>query len=477
MSSLRHGARRFLPALAACFAALIPAASAQAVTLPAATLSLPIRVPSMGGFSLGAASLTVTYTDTAGTATAVAPAVMLGSGHQFRVSTCITAHVSNGHDDTTCQQSFVDTRADAATITVSAPTATATFARPAAGGSGYVKYIVSVGQLDTDGVTYKEIASSWPAGGLSGAGVAMPPVGSLTGTLPAGEGLALPSSPTDNGGVDTGRPNSFCASDYRATPGPAEDGVSSTGLPAPAPAYYEIGQPSGAYQGQAPKGVMLLLHGGGWYTNGPGAVATMRDEADRWRARGWETLNASYRPCAASVNDALWFFDQARAQWGTSIPYCTEGASAGGQLALEVAWARGSSVSCVVDEAGPTDTSTLATQTAYSATSAAGQLDGPHWVYNVMAATWGSENLAWYSPAKLHIPARVLVGVAQRDTLVPFAQATELHDHMLSQDPSAYVDVDQLAGGTVPWVHANVTQAALDDFTAREDTLVAPLTG
>ena len=44
-------------------------------------------------------------------------------------------------------------------------------------------------------------------------------------------------------------------------PSPPGDGVSTTGLPSGAPAYYEVGEPTGAYQGQAPKGVMLVIHG------------------------------------------------------------------------------------------------------------------------------------------------------------------------------------------------------------------------
>ena len=31
-----------------------------------------------------------------------------------------------------------------------------------------------------------------------------------------------------------------------------------------APAYYEVGLPTGAYAGQAPRGAMLVIHGGGW---------------------------------------------------------------------------------------------------------------------------------------------------------------------------------------------------------------------
>jgi hypothetical protein len=43
-------------------------------------------------------------------------------------------------------------------------------------------------------------------------------------------------------------------------------------------------------------------------------------------------------------------------------------------------------------------------------------------------------------------------------------------------NPAAYVDNLQLAIGTIPFGHGRVTQAALDDFHARERQLVAPIT-
>ena len=44
---------------------------------------------------------------------------------------------------------------------------------------------------------------------------------------------------------------------------------------------------------------------------------------------------------------------------------------------------------------------------------------------------------------------------------------------MLAADPAAYVDDVQLATGTLPFVHGLRLQAALDDFYAREDLLIA----
>jgi acetyl esterase/lipase len=78
-----------------------------------------------------------------------------------------------------------------------------------------------------------------------------------------------------------------------------------------APAYYEVGLPTGAYAGQAPRGIMLVIHGGAWMKTGIGAVQSMRPDANRWRARGWETVNLTYRACGQTATDVLWFYDKA----------------------------------------------------------------------------------------------------------------------------------------------------------------------
>jgi acetyl esterase/lipase len=114
------------------------------------------------------------------------------------------------------------------------------------------------------------------------------------------------------GGVNTGTPGSTCASVNGGLPYSAPDtGVSTTALGA-APAYYEVGQPTGAFLGQPGKGLMITIHGGGWFAVGPGEVVGQRPMANTWRDRGWETLNITYRPCAQSLLDVLWFHDAAR---------------------------------------------------------------------------------------------------------------------------------------------------------------------
>jgi acetyl esterase/lipase len=219
---------------------------------------------------------------------------------------------------------------------------------------------------------------------------------------------------------------------------------------------------------------MVVLHGGGWSAVGAARAEAARGDADRWRARGWRTVNATYRACDRSFPDALWIYDRARATYGASLPYCTMGGSAGGHLALMIAAAR-PEVSCVVAQGAPTDGTTLAEQPAPDPATGGTQLNGPRWVANMMVAAWGKDRLAWFSPAKWPIKARVLAATAAADTLVPFAQAEELRDEQLKRDPNAYVDAFQIPAGGTEFVHARVSSTGVVDLAAREERLIAPL--
>src|SRR5438034_834557 len=336
--------------LAFCAVAFAPVADAN---IPApASLSLPVRAASLGGSSVGTLTGNVTFTDTRATATASAPGISLGPGNTFRVDVCIKAHSLKKSFDTKCDTKTVDTHSNTVPAAFAAPTVQASMDRPGTGGSAYFSFILSVATKQSDG-SFKEGATSWPTGGtVAQSAIGVPLLGAAAAVAPKVEGVPMSTGAT--GGINTGNPDSFCMSRQNADPPPPGDGVSTSGLPSNAPAYYEVGEPSGDYKGQAPKGVMILLHGGGWYLNGPGAAATERGNADRWRAKGWRTLNISYRPCGASFADVQWFYDQARAQWGTAMPYCAMGSSAGGHLALMLAASR-STLDCVEDDAGPTD--------------------------------------------------------------------------------------------------------------------------
>lgn len=280
--------------------------------------------------------------------------------------------------------------------------------------------------------------------------------------------LQVEAAGAADGGVNTGQPGSVCAPEVHSTASPPEPGVSTTWLGAGAPAPYEIGPPTGIFAGRAPKGVMIVIHGGGWYHVGAADVAAMRNEANRWRERGWSTVNIDYRACGQSVDDVLWFYDAVRARSG-STPICATGSSAGGHLALLLA-ARRPDVACVISQGGPTDLTTIATQPAFG-----DQLVGPSWVYELGVAAFGLDMLPQRSPALEPIKARVLLANATNDPFIPPAQLTELADNQRARDPNAYVDVLALESGPEPFTHANVSRRARETFWQRELRLVAPL--
>jgi hypothetical protein len=451
---------------------LILTASAGANVLPEKTLSLPVRAPSIGNLSVGSATLSVSFTDTQATAVAAAPSVALGKGQVFRLDTCIKKRAIGVPREyrTTCEDKIVDTRSNPGKVTVEAPSVTETLARPATGRRAYFSYLVSVSQRQSGGA-FKEVATSWPSNGVAGAAVGIPSAGSTTAPLPASEGAAHSSGKT--GGINTGLPDSMCMGREGPDPSPPEEGVSTSALGPDAPAYYEVGEPTGPYAGQPPKGVMLLVHGGGWSAHGAGYVAALRPDADRWRARGWRTLNITYPPCRDSLDAVMWFYDRAREKWGESMPYCAYGTSAGGNMALVLAAAR-QSLACAIDAAGPANVTSLAGQRTLHPLAIA-RVDGPHWTYNLVIAAFGPDNAGFLSPAIWPIKARVLFGVATEDWYIPYAQGTELQAQMLARDPGAYVDVQQLTAGASPWVHASVSADSLDRFHAGEEELVAPL--
>jgi acetyl esterase/lipase len=226
---------------------------------------------------------------------------------------------------------------------------------------------------------------------------------------------------------------------------------------------------------------MLVLHGGGWAKTGVGAVEFVRADAQRWRNRGWETVNFTYRSCGQSLDDALWFYDRAAAWFDPSLKICALGTSAGGHLALLVGAYR-TGLYCAISQAGPTDLRTIQDEPAYNTVSGLyDQTIGGRTVHNLAAAAFGEENLAQFSPAALASPTldatRVLQAFSADDPLVSFQQAADLAAAMQAVNPGAYVDNVQLAIGTIPFAHGRVTQAALTDFYARERRLAEPVTG
>ncbi|MDP1795523.1 MAG: prolyl oligopeptidase family serine peptidase [Acidimicrobiales bacterium] len=274
--------------------------------------------------------------------------------------------------------------------------------------------------------------------------------------------LGSPSAQADEVPANSGLPGSACVAAplgriYTA-PGA---GVTTTGLGADAPAHYEIGRPTGAFQGKTPKGVMLVIHGGGWYVVGKDSVSAIRSYADSWRARGWQTINIDYRACKQSIGDVVWFANRVH-QIAPAIPMCAAGISAGGHLALLLASIR-SDVRCVVSIAGPSDLTSLSV--------AQPKLAG------LAAAAFGADLLFASSPIRYvrNIKARVLLISGAADRSVPPAQNDSYAAALRSAQPGADVEVHLLEYGDQPFVHTGISLDAKAEWRAAEDALVAPV--
>jgi acetyl esterase/lipase len=473
--------------LTATLTAVLALLSVAVVTSPAAanipppiTKTSPVRVPASGNATDGTLTTTVTYGETDATATASTGAtISLGRGWSFRLQTCVAYHLNATPPTSRCAERSVDTHANTGSVITYAPRVTLSRQpRPTTQPWGYFTTYTEV--LYLSGGSWLVAAHSWPDDGLQAAGTAVAPQGQDTGTLPPNSTVTLDGPVTS--AVNSGQPDGICTANPTVSDGsPLPAGVSTSHPAFPgAPDYYEVGVPSGHYAGQSPRGVMLVLHGGGWAKTGVGAVEFVRADAQRWRNRGWETVNFTYRSCGQSLDDALWFYDQARAWFAPGMTICALGTSAGGHLALLIGAYR-TGLYCVVSQAGPTDLRVIQDEFAYnSATGLYDQTFGGRTVHNLAAGAFGEENLAQFSPAALASPTlsatRVLQAFSADDPLVPFQQAADLAGAMQSVNPGAYVENVQLAAGTIPFAHGRVTQAALTDFYARERLLASPAT-
>jgi acetyl esterase/lipase len=461
---------------------LVPLARAN--TPSSVTKTNTIRVPASGNAANGKLTTKLTYqTATASAAASTGNTIALAKGQVFKLTTCLAYHLQSTAPVSSCADRTVDTRSNWWTVSTSAPSVTLSAQPRPTGAAAWGYFTAYTHALQQTGSTWALYAHSWPDAGLQGAGLPVAAQNATAATLPPNSTVTLHDA-AYNGQLDSGQADSICAAQPMASNGTALPAgvVSSHPGFSGAPAYYEVGLPTGAYAGQAPRGAMLVIHGGGWVTNGTGAVQASRPEADRWRARGFETVNLTYRACGLSFADAAWFYDKSRARFGAAAKICATGISAGGHLALQLAATR-PDVYCVDSIAGPTDLRTIQSQLAYdAATGTLGQTLGGRWVHNLAAAAFGEENLGALSPAASATGSiagtRLLQGFSADDATVPWEQATGLRDAVLAANPAAYADTLRLAPGTtVAFGHGRTTQAGLDDFYAREVQLVSPILG
>jgi acetyl esterase/lipase len=271
--------------------------------------------------------------------------------------------------------------------------------------------------------------------------------------------------------------------------GPLGGDMFGAGVPNP---YYEVGSPKGQAAGRKPKGVMLLIHGGGFVQVGPLWTLGMRADADFWRSQGWETINFDYQGCWQSFFDVLAFYYRVRQVMGLHAVICADGQSTGATLALLLA-EEAPGLACVISEAAITDFSTLPGGAAYpngsiddGAAVLSGELDK---VFGVSTAT----QMAPFSPITYvgSFSAPVLLATAINDFVIPLTQEQSFGHAILSSHPGAYVDVQDVACPTrakvivcgqtsllagqalasVPFVHGTTSNQGLMAFRSREAQL------
>lgn len=438
---------------------------AAAASLAPERITNPVVV-SQGGGSVGQMTFDAAYGDATAIGTARATGLRLKSGHTYRIQTCVWAKALEEAPESQCERKQVKIDFFGGLSGVGAPTAQLSIPRPAAGKpSATIAGTVIVDELV--GGDWIGSASSWPLQGLPAAGVAVPAVDQTSGTILGPQGSAVPG--LRPGGINTGAQDSICRGNEMPATTPSRGSTESLGsLPAP----YEVDEPLGKFSGR-PHGVMLVLHGGTWQDYGPGAIEYMRGDADRWRSRGWRTVNADYRPCGKSIDDIVTLFDRVRQVYGGERPICVSGGSSGAHLALLLAAYR-PEVACVVSQAGPADLTTLATQVATKSDGSPSNVI-PLQLSNVTVSAFGADRQAQVSPARLGVRARVLFAIAASDAGVPWAQATSFAESQRARNASAYVDTVRLENGEVRWVHAPVALTALARFHKHEKLLTEPL--
>lgn len=224
-----------------------------------------------------------------------------------------------------------------------------------------------------------------------------------------------------------------------------EFAASGTEIPA-----HEIKGPTG---GGPSKGTVILFHPGGWGFIGQEYLATMEPQAQRWRDRGFTTLNTTYAGAGASEADAIDMFDAVNKSRMGRKPTITTGASAGGQLSLMVA-AKRPKLDLAISQGGPLDLVNLP----------------PGGFKDWVDLAWGPD-VAAHSPVQQAdaIKGRVLLGASQGDTLLmPSARTFK----QVRPQRTTYIEMAE-GDKQAPFIHANVDTNELPRFLAAEETMAA----
>jgi dipeptidyl aminopeptidase/acylaminoacyl peptidase len=194
--------------------------------------------------------------------------------------------------------------------------------------------------------------------------------------------------------------------------------------------------PVGRYEGEQPRAVLILVHGGAWRGLDRRQFEGTLAQALVYQQAGYATLTVDYRAGADGITDLERFYKQAESRF-PDLPICAIGSSAGGHLSLMLA-AREPELDCVVSFAGPTDLAGLSEQ------------EGGEDTYTYASDAFGEDELARYSPVDYadKIKASVFLAGAVNDPLLPTAQVTEFAEVL----PGTETVI--LPEGQEPWIHS-----------------------
>lgn len=195
-----------------------------------------------------------------------------------------------------------------------------------------------------------------------------------------------------------------------------------------------------------PKGVMMIIHGGGWTLVGKQYLDT--SDAYWWRTRGYTTYDIDYRGGLDSLADVIAAYDHLRSRFARAT-ICVQGLSAGGTLALLLAAER-PSVACVITEGGISDITTMPDP------------------FRTQVNEWALPGHLWsFSPVRearlIHQP--VLMGGSTIDKVIPeYQQLAEMRTARPQTTTMLLQGKPSIAGQLPNFVHAGVTPDALHRF-------------
>ena len=194
--------------------------------------------------------------------------------------------------------------------------------------------------------------------------------------------------------------------------GSGDDLTLKSGPDSGEPAEVTWGEPGGDFRGDKPKGVVLLLHGGGW-KRAAAAYAAEVQIAPLYERLGYATATIGYGDGPRGLRDVVDLYAKASERYPKS-PICAIGASAGGTLALLLATEE-PDLACAIDLAGPTDLTTLSEQ-------------GGDVASGLAVEAFGEDGLKEFSPVEHagSIRAQVMLVFAVEDPVVPEQQGEEM---------------------------------------------------